>query len=179
MGCGFASPSKSRFGASGGGCGLSGGGAASSAPVAKVRLAVAKKDTILAHCIGRAIIAEAGGLEAAQARYGEKAELLARSKWQALKAAAKATPRASRVAAFICMWGLALDDLDRDAITVDEYAEWANEARATAFRRAAEYREMWEEIDINAMGRKIRDHVRSHRELRRNPNSLMSIAVAV
>ena len=144
-----------------------------------MRLAVAKTDTILAHCIGRAIIAEAGGLEAAQARYGEKAERLAESKWVRVKAAAKATPRASRVAAFICMWGLALDDLDRDEITVDEYAEWANESRATAFRRASEYREMWEEIEINELARRVRDHVRSHRELRRNPNSLMSIAVAV
>jgi hypothetical protein len=150
-----------------------------SGSVAKVRLAVAKTDTILAHCIGRAIIADAGGLEAAQARYGEKAERLRESKWQQVKAAAKATPRASRVAAFICMWGLALDDLDRDEITVDEYAEWANESRATAFRRAGEYREMWEEIEINDLARRVRDHVRSHRELRRNPNSLMSIAVAV
>jgi hypothetical protein len=150
-----------------------------SGSVAKVRLAVAKKDTILAHCIGRAIIADAGGMDAAQAKYGEKAEVLAGSKWQALKAAAKATPRASRVAAFICMWGLALDDLDLDEITVDEYAEWANEARATAFRRAAEYREMWEDIEINTMARKVRDHVRSRRELRRNPNSLMSIVVSI
>jgi hypothetical protein len=77
------------------------------------------------------------------------------------------------------MWGLALDDLDRDEITVDEYAEWANESRATAFRRAAEYREMWPEIDVNELARRIRDHVRTHRELRRRPNSLMSIAVAV
>jgi hypothetical protein len=148
-------------------------------PVAKVRLAVAKTDTILAHCIGRAIIAEAGGLEAAQAKYGEKAEVLRASKWQQMKAAAKATPRASRVAAFICMWGMALDDLGRDELTVDEYAEWANESRATAFRRAAEYREMWPELDVDELGRRVRDHVRSHRELRRHPNSLMSIAIAI
>ena len=142
-----------------------------------MRLAVAKTDTILAHCIARAVVADAGGEEAARERYGEQAEALRRSKWQALKLAAKATPRASRVAAFICLWGVALDDLDRDEITVDEYATWANESRATAFRRAAEYRELWGEVEINELGRRVRDHVRSHRELRRNPNSLMSIAV--
>src|SRR5215211_5440640 len=115
---------------------------------------MAKTDTILAHCIARAVIAEAGGEEAAAAKYGENAGGLSASKWRSFKVAARVTPRASRVAAFISLWGLALDELDRDELTVDEYAEWANEARATAFRRAAEYREMWEEIDINAMGRK-------------------------
>src|SRR6266498_1013734 len=140
---------------------------------------MAKTDTILAHCIARAVIADAGGEEAAQARYGEQAEALRASKWQSFKVAAKVTPRASRVAAFIGLWGLALDDLDRDELTVDEYAEWANEARATAFRRAAEYREMWPEFEVNELGRRVRDHVRSHRELRRHPNSLMSIPVAI
>jgi hypothetical protein len=143
-----------------------------------VRLAVAKTDTILAHCIARAIMADAGGLEAAKARYGEKAEAFRESKWLQMKAAAKATPRASRTAAFICLWGLALDDLGRDEITVDEYAEWANESRATAFRKQAEYREMWADVEINDLARRVRDHVRSHRELRRKPNSLMSIPIA-
>ena len=140
---------------------------------------MAKTETILAHCIARAVIANAGGEEAAQAKYGAEAERLRASKWQAFKVAAKATPRASRVAAFISLWGLALDDLDRDELTVDEYAEWANESRATAFRRAAEYRELWGEVDVNELGRRVRDHVRSHRELRRRPNDLVQIPIAV
>jgi hypothetical protein len=107
-----------------------------------VRLTVAKTDTILAHCIARAVVVEAGGEKAAEARYGANAEALKASKWQSFKVAAKVTPRASRVAAFIALWGLALDELDRDELTVDEYAEWASEARATAFRRAADYREL-------------------------------------
>jgi hypothetical protein len=146
--------------------------------VAKVRLAVAKTDTILAHCIARGVVVQAGGEDLAKARYGENAEALRKSKWRAVAAAAKATPRASRVASFICMWALALDDLDRDEITVDEYAEWANESRATAFRRQAEYREMWADVEINELARRLRDYVRSHRELSRKPNSLMSIPVA-
>ena len=140
---------------------------------------MAKTETILAHCIARAVIASAGGEEAAQAKYGTEAERLRASKWQSFKVAAKATPRASRVAAFISLWGLALDDLDRDELTVDEYAEWANESRATAFRRAAEYRELWGEVDVNELGRRVRDHVRAHRELRCRPNDLVQIPIAV
>lgn len=140
---------------------------------------MAKTDTILAHCIARAVVADAGGEEAAKARYGEQAEALRASKWQSFKAAAKVTPRASRVAAFISLWGLALDDLDRDELTVDEYAEWANESRATAFRRAAEYRELWADVDVNELGRRVRDYVRLHREVRRRPNALTSIPIAI
>jgi hypothetical protein len=140
---------------------------------------VAKTDTILAHCIARAVRADAGGEEAARAKYGDSAEVLKASKWKAFRVAAKVTPRASRVAAFISLWGLALDDLDRDELTVEEYAEWASEARATAFRRAADYRELWSDVDLNELGRRVRDHIRSHRELRRTPNALVSIPVTV
>jgi hypothetical protein len=140
---------------------------------------VAKTDTILAHCIARAVIADAGGEETAKAKYGDEAEGLKQSKWQAFRVAAKLTPRASRVAAFISLWGLALDDLDRDELTVDEYADWANEARATAFRRAADYRELWPEVDINELARRVRDHIRSHKQLRRTPNALVSIPIAI
>src|SRR5215211_1295937 len=139
---------------------------------------VAKKDTILAHCIARAAVLQAGGEEAARGAYGENAEALRASRWLAFKVAAKATPRASKVAAFVALWGVALYDLGRDEISVDEYAEWANESRATAFRRAAEYRELWGDVDLNELGRRVRDHVRSHRQLRRTPNALVSIPIA-
>jgi hypothetical protein len=140
---------------------------------------MAKTDTILAHCIARAVRADAGGEEAARAKYGDNAEVLQASKWKAFRVAAKVTPRASRVAAFISLWGLALDDLDRDELTVEEYAGWANEARATAFRRAADYRELWPDLDLNELGRRVRDHIRSHRQLRRTPNALVSIPVTI
>jgi hypothetical protein len=140
---------------------------------------MAKTDTILAHCIARAVIADAGGEEAARAKYGDEAEGLRGSKWQAFLVSAKVTPRASRVAAFIALWGIALDDLDREELTVEEYAEWAKEARATAFRRAADYRELWPDVEVNELARLIRDYVRSHRQLRRTPNALVSIPVAI
>jgi hypothetical protein len=120
------------------------------------------------------MIADAGGAEGAEAKYGLESSGRA-SRWEAFRVAAKVTPRASRVAAFISLWGLALDELDRDQLTVDEYAEWANEARATAFRRAADYRELWPDVDVNNLGRSVRDHVRAHRQFRRNANALVSI----
>lgn len=140
---------------------------------------MAKTDTILAHCIARAVVADAGGDEAARTRFGNEAEALRASKWQAFKVAAKATPRASRVASFVALWGLALYDLGRNEISVDEYADWANESRATAFRRAGEYRELWGEVDVNELARHVRDYIQEHREVRRSPNALTSIAVAI
>ena len=57
---------------------------------------MAQKDSLLAHCLARAIIAEQGGLEAAAEKYGPNAERL--SKWRATALAVKVTPKASRVA---------------------------------------------------------------------------------
>jgi hypothetical protein len=139
---------------------------------------VAKLDTILGHCLIRAAIADAGGVEAAAEKYPAGA-VGGRHRWQAWRVMAKVTPRASRVAAFISLWGVALYDLGRDEISVDEYAEWANESRATAFRRAGEYRELWPEVEINELAGQVRDYVREHRSVERNPNRLMSIALAV
>ena len=138
-----------------------------------------RRDTILAHCTARAIIEEAGGEEAAKELYGEHAERLASMpKWQAFKLAVRVGPKASRVAGFIGLWGVALYDLGRDEITVDEFAEWASEPRATAFRRAAEYRELWhDEVDVNVLGGLVRDQLKTKLSLRKNPARLTSMVV--
>jgi hypothetical protein len=140
---------------------------------------VAKKDTILAHCIARAVVSEAGGEDAAKTAYGERGEALAGSRWRAFRVAAGVTPKASRVASFVALWGLALYDLGREEISVDEYAEWASESRATAFRRAGEYRELWPAVDVNVLARLVRDQIRSDASLRRNPARLTSVAVTL
>lgn len=62
-------------------------------------------------------------------------------------AVVKATPRASRVAALIAMWAIALDDLEREHLGAEEYAAWASESRATVYRRLADFRELWPEYD--------------------------------
>jgi hypothetical protein len=139
---------------------------------------LAKQDTILGHCLIRAAIADAGGPEAAEEKFPEGA-VGGRHRWQALRVMAKVTPKASRVAAFVSMWGVALYDLERDEISVDEFAEWAGESRATAFRRAGEYRELWPDVEINDLAGRVRDYVRGHRSVQRNPNALMSISLAV
>jgi hypothetical protein len=135
-------------------------------------------DTLLGHCLIRAAIADAGGAEAAEKKYPEGA-VGGRHRWQALRVMAKVTPRASRVAAFVSLWGVALYDLGRDEISVDEFAEWANESRATAFRRASEYRELWPDVEINELAGQVRDYVREHRAVQRNPNKLMSVAISI
>ena len=72
-----------------------------------------KQDTLLAHCIARALIDDAGGLDAAKEKYGEEAEaLVAQSKWRQVKLLLKVTPKASRVA-------LAMKDLRHSLVTGD------------------------------------------------------------
>lgn len=57
--------------------------------------------------------------------YGPQAERL--SKWAAVKAAARVTPKASRVAAFIVMWAAAMMDGDADALSISEYERYWHE----------------------------------------------------
>jgi hypothetical protein len=73
------------------------------------------------------------------------------------------------------MWGLALYDLEREDLSVDEYAEWAQESRATAFRRAIEYRELWPDVDVNELARLVRDVIRTNASVRNNPARLTSV----
>jgi hypothetical protein len=104
-----------------------------------------KKDSILAHCIGRAVIAEFGGYDLAVERLGEKAEQL--TKWGALKAVAKVTPKASRVGGFIVMWAVAMRDEGRDEYTITEYQRYWNESERQAYRLQREFRELWPEYE--------------------------------
>lgn len=90
-----------------------------------------KLDSILGHCLVRASLRKVKGDGRLAASY----------------AVIRATPKASRVAAFIALWGTALVQLERDALGVEEYVEWAAESRATVYRRLAEFRELWPEFD--------------------------------
>lgn len=90
-----------------------------------------KQDTLLGHCLLRASLRDVKGDGRLSAAY----------------AAVKATPRASRVAAFIALWATALVDRDVESLGIEEYAEWAAESRATVYRRNADFRELWPEYD--------------------------------
>jgi hypothetical protein len=119
---------------------------------------VATKESILAHCITRAVIADEGGIDAATAKYGPKVERL--STWSALKAAAKATPKASRVSAFVVMWAIAMQLEDRDEFTITEYQRYWNENERQAYRLQKEFRELWPEFETpDELARQIVKHV--------------------
>jgi hypothetical protein len=95
-----------------------------------------KQDTILAHSLARAFLATGDQEPTA---------------WKL----AKVTPKASRVTALIVMWSLALADLERDSLGVEEYVAWAAESRATVHRHLRDFRELWEQDTPNEIARAL------------------------
>jgi hypothetical protein len=139
------------------------------------RRATSKRDTLLAHCIARAVIHDQGGIDAAVERYGPRAERL--SKWGALKAAARVTPKASRVAAFIVMWAVAMRDEAVEELTISHYQRYWNLSERQAYREQSEFRDLWPELETpNEFGRQLVDALDaklSKRQIATLPNSLM------
>lgn len=88
-------------------------------------------DSLLGHCMARAMIAN-GVREPGQA-----------TPWAAMKA----TPKASRVAAFIALWAQALIDNDADEIGIEDFARWSGGSIRTAYRRQVDFRELWPEYE--------------------------------
>jgi hypothetical protein len=108
-----------------------------------------KLDTLLGHCLMRASLQNVKG----------------DSRLAASFAAVRATPKASRVAAFIALWAMALDDLAQDGIGVEAYAEWASESRRTVYRRLSDFRELWPEYDTpNELARLVAAEARRRGE---------------
>jgi hypothetical protein len=123
-----------------------------------VRKKPLKKDSLLSHCLARAFVAEEGGEEAAAAKYGERAERL--GKWTAVKAAVRLTPKASRVAAFVIMWAIAMREEGRDEFSITEYQRFWNEGERQAYRLQVEFRELWPEFDTpNELARQLVKHL--------------------
>ena len=141
----------------------------------KTRRATPKRDTLLAHCIARAVIHDQGGIDAAVERYGPRAERL--SKWGALRAAARVTPKASRVAAFIVMWAVAMRDEAVDELTISHYQRYWNLSERQAYREQSEFRDLWPELETpNELARQLVDALDaklSKRQIATLPNSLM------
>jgi len=102
-------------------------------------------DTILGHCIARAVIGDEGGLDAAKAKYGDDAERW--STWSKLRAVTKATPKASRVAGFIVCWTIAMQEEGLDSYSITEYQRYWNENERRAYRLQNEFRELWPEFE--------------------------------
>lgn len=137
-----------------------------------------KKDSLLAHCLARAVIHEQGGLEAAAAKYGPKAERL--SKWRATATAVKVTPKASRVAGFIVLWATAMRVEDLDSFSITEYQRYWNESERQAYRRQVEFRELWPEYETpNELAGQIVAYLRKRGEAKdgKSTTELMTVPV--
>lgn len=136
---------------------------------------MAKRDSLLAHCLARAIIAEEGGIEAATAKYGPKAERL--SKWRATATAVKVTPKASRVAGFVVLWATAMRIEERESFSITEYQRYWNESERQAYRRQVEFRELWPEYETpNELAQQIVAHLRE-RDESKSTAELMTVPV--
>jgi hypothetical protein len=139
----------------------------------------ATKDSVLAHCIARAVVHEQGGIDAAVEKYGPKAERL--SKWSALTIAARVTPKASRVATFIVFWAVGMRSSDNDQFSITEYQRYWNESERQAYRLQKEFRELWPEFETpNELARQIVKHVdaklASKRQIVSLPTQLQMVA---
>jgi hypothetical protein len=125
-----------------------------------------KQDSLLAHCIARALVADAGGLEAAKEKWGEDASGFTQArKWRQMRSLVKVTPKASRVAAFIVMWAWAMKDEKRDGYTITEYQRYWHESERQAYRDQADFRELWPEYETpDTLARQVVPHLRNKRD---------------
>lgn len=121
------------------------------------------------------MIHEQGGIDVAVAAYGPKAERL--SKWAAVKAVAKVTPKATRVASFIVMWAAAMLDEGVDQYSITEYQRYWIEGERQTYRLQSEFRELWPEFETpNELAQQILkqlDPSTSKREIAMLPMRLM------
>jgi hypothetical protein len=107
-------------------------------PIEETSMAKAM-DTIFGHCVARALLTEAG-IEPGKGVYGEGV-----SKWEAMRAAVRVTPKAMRVATFVVFWAVGMRELGQDSYSLAEYQQRWNESERTAFRLQREFRELWGE----------------------------------
>jgi hypothetical protein len=109
-----------------------------------------RRDSLLAHCVMRAMVERAGGWEKAAKRF-EAGELRVNA-WLG----AKATPKGSRVATFIVLWAAAMHAEGRDEFSITEYQRYWKENERKAYRLQKEFRELWPEFDTpNELARQL------------------------
>jgi hypothetical protein len=140
---------------------------------------MANRNSIIAHCIARAVIHDQGGIEEATKKYGPAAERL--SKWEALKTTARVTPKAGRVAGFIVMWAFGMRESASDTFSITEYQRYWHENERQAYRLQKEFRELWPEFETpNELARQLvkylDDRQRSKREIATLPAQLQLVA---
>ncbi len=112
-----------------------------------------RQDSLIVHCISRAIAASNG-------RQKTQEQLDAGTLRVSNLAAAKATPKATRVAGFILQWALAMRDEGVDQYTITEYQRYWREGERQAYRQQKEFRELWPEFDTpDELARQIIKHL--------------------
>jgi hypothetical protein len=101
-------------------------------------------DTLLGHCLMRAMAHSEGGIEAVTARAaaGERYP-----KWAALRLTARVTPKAMRVATFIVCWAIAMKMEGANEYSITEYQRYWNENERQAYRVQREFRELFPEFE--------------------------------
>jgi hypothetical protein len=117
-----------------------------------------RRDALSTHCLARAMIA-ANGWDESQAEF--EAGTVKVSNW----AAAKAAPKAIRVAGFIVAWAVAMRAEGREEYTITEYRRYWNEGERQTYRLQKEFRELWPEFETpNELARQIVRHADSKLE---------------
>jgi hypothetical protein len=99
-----------------------------------------RKDSVLAHCLLRAAIVDLGGWDKAKTKL--EAGTVKANSWLGVKA----TPKASRVASFITLWAVAMQDEGLDSFSITQYQRYWNEGERQAYRLQNEFRELWPEF---------------------------------
>ena len=110
-------------------------------------------DTVLGHCILRAMAHAEGGIAAvnAKAAAGERY-----SKFGAIRLSVKVTPKASRVATFIVCWAIGMKMEGADEYSITEYQRFWKENERQTYRVQNEFRELWPEFKTpNELARQI------------------------
>lgn len=98
-------------------------------------------DSVLGHCLARAVVESLGGREEAERRLG--AGEVQVNAWSGVKA----TPKASRVATFIVLWALGMVYEGREVFSITEYQRRWNVDERQAYRLQKEFRELWPEYE--------------------------------
>jgi hypothetical protein len=67
------------------------------------------------------------------------------------------------VAAFIIQWALAMRDEGAPAYTITQYQQYWHEGERQAYRRQAEFRELWPEFDTpNELAAQVVRYLNTH-----------------
>lgn len=136
-----------------------------------------RRDSILAHCITRAVIDREGGAEAAVEKYGVNSGA---SKWDAIKLAARVTPKAGRVSGFIVAWAIGMRAAGTDEFSITEYQRYWHENERQAYRLQKEFRDLWPEYETpNELARQLVqwiDEKASKRDVVSMPTQLQVVA---